>query len=155
VGRPVTNLKNLIKRVIPSQTKSWNGFPCLEWTGTLDKDGYAQVSHKDRRYRVARLVASLYLDFDINSPKLVCHHCDNRKCIEHRHFFIGTARQNTIDAYKKGKLIHLLSARNSNRDKEFCKRGHPFSGDNLTIRQGTRFCKACQKFHNDKRNQKG
>jgi hypothetical protein len=105
MGRPVTNLQELIKKVKPSQTKSWNGFPCLEWQGSLDRDGYAKVSFKDKMYRVSRLIASLYLDFELDSPLKVCHHCDNPRCIEHRHFFIGTAKENTQDALWKGRLL--------------------------------------------------
>jgi hypothetical protein len=33
---------------------------------------------------------------------LVCHKCDNKKCINPEHFFLGTYRDNKQDAMKKG-----------------------------------------------------
>lgn len=148
MGRHSTSLNTLIKHVIPSQTKSWNGFPCLEWQGNVDKDGYARVSYEDKTYRVSRLVASLYLDFDIDSLLKVCHHCDNPRCIEYRHFFIGTPKQNTQDALHKGRLLVYPNARHHNAEKTHCKRGH---NDWYLEPRGTRRCRTCLKMHNGNR----
>ena len=108
-----------MKRVVPSQTKSWNGFPCLEWTGSINGSGYANASYQGKKYNVSRLVASLYIDgFDINNPKqLVCHHCDNPKCIEHRHLFIGNNNANNSDARSKGRLVPFEAANRANRNR--------------------------------------
>ena len=106
MSRPATDLTELIKRVIPSQTKQYNGFTCLEWTGKFTPRGYAKVSYNNKTCQVSRLVASLYLGLDLNNPRyIVCHHCDNPKCIEHRHLFVGTHRMNTQDAVAKGRLV--------------------------------------------------
>jgi hypothetical protein len=34
---------------------------------------------------------------------LVCHTCDNHHCIEDRHHFLGTSRDNIVDSVKKGR----------------------------------------------------
>lgn len=38
-------------------------------------------------------------------PKmLVCHHCDNPPCCNPNHLFVGTNRDNILDALHKGRL---------------------------------------------------
>jgi len=148
MGRPATDLQRLITRVVQSNTKQYDGIYCLEWTGTLDKDGYAQVSYLDKRYRVSRLIASIYLDFSLESPLYVCHHCDNRKCIEPKHFFIGTPHQNTRDGIRKGRIVPFVTVEtNHNELKTHCIRGHEFTESNTYIRyNGSRMCRTCNRL---------
>lgn len=45
-------------------------------------------------------------------------------------------------------------AQRHRKKKEFCKRGHPLSGDNLYVRKGNRFCRACDRWRYQQAHQK-
>jgi hypothetical protein len=69
-----------------------------------------------------------------------CHSCDNTFCINPDHLFVGTRIVNMQDARAKGRLVGYGK-------REFCKQGHPLSGDNVhvDIKSGKRSCRICKR----------
>jgi HNH endonuclease len=75
---------------------------CLEWQGSTNKQGYAKTRINDVHYAVHRLAWELY-NGPIPEGLCVCHRCDNPRCFEVAHLFLGTHKDNVADAIAKGR----------------------------------------------------
>ena len=80
---------------------------CWTWKFRTTKHGYGQLS-RQRHGKVMNLNAHrvAYATFigPIPDGLMVCHSCDNRRCINPNHLFLGTATDNMRDAVTKGRL---------------------------------------------------
>lgn len=109
---------------------------CWEWTGTLSKSGYGKIKWQQKDWRVHRLMAHLWLGMAATDERLVCHACDNPKCFNPAHLFVGTSKDNQQDSVRKG--------RHWSKRKTHCKRGHSFDPENTYVsKSGQRHCRAC------------
>jgi hypothetical protein len=106
---------------------------CWEWTASR-LHGYGQ-SWMGGRLRYAHRVAYELLLGPIPESLYIDHLCRNRGCVNPDHLELVTFRENTLRGFS-------FSARNAR--KTHCKRGHPFTPDNVKIlAEGGRRCRAC------------
>ena len=77
---------------------------CREWTGSTSKRGYGYMTINKKSFRVHRL-AYESVHGVIPVGMCVLHSCDNRKCINPKHLFIGTNADNTKDMIDKGRMV--------------------------------------------------
>lgn len=74
---------------------------CWEWQGTNCR-GYGRVTHCKRTFIATREVYKIFHG-SIPDEHLVCHSCDNPKCCNPSHFWVGTHGENQKDAAKKNR----------------------------------------------------
>lgn len=94
-------------------------FGCWEWFGTLDRYGYGVFKNGRKSIKAHRYSYELhYGNFD---KKLhVLHHCDNPRCVNPDHLFLGTNRDNVADRTAK-KREGDTSRRLTAKEKECIK----------------------------------
>lgn len=85
---------------------------CLEWSGhTVKSNG--RESHRYGRIKVggrdilAHRYAYTLARGEIPHGMSVCHRCDNPKCCNPEHLFLGTHRQNMGDMAAKGRAARI------------------------------------------------
>ena len=73
---------------------------CWVWTGTLYSNGYGRLYGFGRAHRL-----SWRIHFgEIPEGLLVCHHCDNKTCVNPDHLFTGTHLANMQDGVSKSRF---------------------------------------------------
>lgn len=75
---------------------------CHEWHSARNRKGYGYFTVGGKQ-RYAHRVAWEMVNGPIPDGMLCCHTCDNPSCVNPEHIFIGTHKDNTLDATIKGR----------------------------------------------------
>ena len=98
------------KRILARITKKPNG--CWDWNKLCGKSGYARATFYKKDWRVNRLAWTVFKG-DIPYGKVVCHTCDNRKCVNPDHLWLGSNAENTKDMDEKGRRVVIFGSKHA------------------------------------------
>lgn len=73
---------------------------CWIWTGASDRYGYLYIDGKP--IRAHRISYELFVG-KIKEGHVICHKCDTPLCVNPKHLFPGTQKENLLDAQSKGR----------------------------------------------------
>lgn len=90
---------------------------CWNWTARLFSSGYGSISINDKTYKVSRVMYELVFG-KIKKGLYVLHKCDNKKCVNPEHLFLGNHKDNMKDMVKKGRQSRGEDSRSKLTEKQ-------------------------------------
>ncbi|MFA6031136.1 MAG: HNH endonuclease signature motif containing protein [Elusimicrobiota bacterium] len=107
---------------------------CWNWKGTITS-GYGQFKVGKRGYPAHRISYEIYKG---RLPRGLepDHTCRNRRCVNPAHLEAVTFKEN---------LVRGLPFNNVCKPHDFCRKGHPMTGANVSPNGKDRVCRACRK----------
>ena len=132
---------------------------CWEWRGSCQQRGnkrkgggqrvgYGQFGirysnrNKNKGTMSAHRLMWLLVNGEVDDSMVVCHHCDNPKCVKPEHLYLASQSQNMKDCVARGR--HAMTQRTH------CPSGHEYTDKN-TIRYTTKSGfneRKCRECHN-------
>jgi hypothetical protein len=90
----------LVERLLSRVTRTGSG--CWEWQGSRTRWGYGRIGIDQTVYLTHRVSWEIHHG-PIPSGSWILHHCDNPRCVNPEHLFLGDHTANMRDMAAKGR----------------------------------------------------
>jgi len=96
---------------------------CWEWRSGRHWKGYGMMTTVSGKVMYAHRISWNLHRGEIPGKLMVLHHCDNPGCVNPKHLFLGTGKDNADDMDKKGRRVISRGEKNGNsiHTEEFIK----------------------------------
>lgn len=84
---------------------------CWELIKISVHSDYGHIKYKNKWYGSHRFSYILEYGEILDSKLAVCHKCDNPRCVNPNHLFLGTIKENNQDIFKKKKRNFVAKAK--------------------------------------------
>ena len=108
---------NDLERVLEKISFGFGEDACWAWLGAIQTDGYGSIGiKKDGKWRMTLPHRFMYEEClgKIPEKMCVCHSCDNPACVNPKHLFLGTHKDNMLDKSNKGRVPDMTGENNPN-----------------------------------------
>lgn len=110
------SVKLINKEWILTRCKLNESTGCWDWGWAIGEDGYAKSNIRGNHPPMHRVAFMLWRG-PIPEGLWVLHKCDNPKCCNPNHLFLGDAKTNIIDCITKGRMSHATHVTTKRRTK--------------------------------------
>jgi hypothetical protein len=94
-----------LRRRLDEKTVPEPNSGCWLFDGALHRDGHGCIGGPGSKKLYAHRAAWVLANGDVPAGLVVCHRCDVAACVNPAHMFLGTHRDNAMDAVAKGRNV--------------------------------------------------
>jgi hypothetical protein len=114
---------------------------CWDWTGASGVGGYGVIGKRTngRQWQLRAHRMSAAIHFGMFDRRLdVLHTCDNPRCVNPAHLYLGTDADNARDRGER--------RRSAQSKRTHCPQGHTYDDSNTRVYAGKRHCRMCDRL---------